>query len=256
MRMLYLIPICIFLLLWEIVAQLYSMPNFLPTPIKVVIAIKELAFSPGPAGLEWAGELLGNTLISLFRIITGFCIAALIGIPFGIIVGWQKSVRELITPIVEIIRPIPPLALIPLAILWFGLGSSPAIFLIFLGSFFPIFSNTILGVKNTSRVLIDVAKTLGAKEKTLLVKVVLPSAMPSIIAGLKVGLGIGWMCLIAAELTGTNSGLGFMIIYYYWTMEAAKTIAGMLVISLIGIVTYALFEKFEDTVLSWRETVV
>lgn len=244
-----------FILLWEIVALLVSRPHLLPTPVSVAIAFKDLVFSPGPPGAEWAGELLGNTLISLTRVLSGFCIAALSGILLGIAMGWWKPIKSLLHPIIEILRPIPPLAWIPLAMLWFGLGFKPAVFLIWLGAFFPILSNTVLGLESTSKTLVEVARTLGAKEKHLLLKVVIPSATPSIMTGLKVALGVAWMCLVAAELTGTNSGLGFMIIYYNWTMEPAKTIAGMLMIGLIGFLIFIGLQKLENRLLFWRESI-
>lgn len=253
MRLFRVLSIVLFILLWEIIALLVSTPHILPTPISVALAFKELLFSPGPPGVEWAGELLGHTLVSFVRVIVGFCIAALSGILLGSLMGWWRVTRNLIEPIIELLRPIPPLAWIPLALLWFGLGFKPAVFLIWLGAFFPILSNTILGVESTSKNLIEVARTLGAKQRHLLTKVILPSAIPSIMTGLTVGLGVGWMCLVAAELTGTNSGLGFMIIYYHWTMEPAKTIAGMLMIGLVGFVIFMGLKKLENKLLFWRE---
>jgi ABC-type nitrate/sulfonate/bicarbonate transport system permease component len=139
--------------------------------------------------------------------------------------------------------------------LWFGLGFKPAVFLIGLGAFFPIISNTVLGLENTPKILLEVAKTLGAKHRHLLLMVVIPSAAPSIMAGLKVALGVSWMCLVAAELTGTNSGLGFMIMYYHGIMEPSKTIAGMLAIGVIGVVLFIGLSKLEKRLLHWRDVI-
>lgn len=248
------ISIILFVLLWEAIAQIVSVPHILPRPLNVLLAFRDLLISTGPPGVEWAGELLGNTLISLSRVAAGFCLAAFSGILLGIGMGWWPSIRNLTEPVIEVLRPIPPLAWIPLALLWFGLGFKPAVFLIWLGAFFPILLNTILGVESSSRILLEVAKTLGAKHKDLLVKVVIPSATPSIMTGLRLGLGVGWMCLVAAELTGSNSGLGFMLIYYHWTMEPAKTIAGMLMIGLIGYLIFVGLKILEAKLLFWRET--
>jgi len=223
--------------------------------VDVAIALKDLLFAPGPSEIGWAGELFGNTLVSLGRVATGFCIAAVSGISLGILMGWWRTLRNLVEPILEIIRPIPPLAWIPLAILWFGLGFKPAVFLIWLGAFFPILLNTILGLESTPKVLIEAAKTLGAKSKHLLLKVVMPSAIPSILVGIKVGFGVGWMCLIAAELSGSNSGLGFMIIFYNWAMEPAKTIAGMLMIGIVGLLMFEVLNRIENRLLRWKEAV-
>lgn len=254
-RLFRLLSIVFFIVIWEIAAVLIAHPFILPTPVDVGIAFWELLVSPGPPGAQWAGELLGHTLISLSRVIAGFCIAAISGICLGLMMGWWQTIRNFIEPVIEIIRPIPPLAWIPLAILWFGLGFKSAVFLIWLGAFFPILSNTILGVESTSKILIEAARTLGAKHMQLLPKVVIPSALPSIMAGLKIGLGVGWMCLVAAELTGSNSGLGFMITYYHWTMEPAKTIAGMIMIGLIGFVVFIGLQSLEKRLLFWREAI-
>ena len=229
-----------------------SLPQIFPTPVAVVIALKDLLIAPGPQGVAWAGELLGNTLISLWRVLVGFCIAAVSGVFLGIIIGWWPRARDLLEPVIEILRPIPPLAWIPLAMLWFGLGFKPAVFLIWLGAFFPILLNTVLGIEGTPKNLIEVAKTLGANSWQILFKVGVPSATPSIMAGLRIGIGIGWMCLVAAELTGSNSGLGYMIMYYYSTMEAAKTVAGMLMIGIVGYLAFIGLKKLEDRMLFWR----
>ena len=139
--------------------------------------------------------------------------------------------------------------------LWFGLGFKPAVFLIWLGAFFPILLNTVLGMENIPRNLVDVARTLGASSWQILFKVGVPSATPSIMAGLRIGIGVGWMCLVAAELTGSNSGHGFMIMYYYWTMEAAKTVAGMLMIGIVGYLAFVGLKRIEDRMLAYRETI-
>jgi NitT/TauT family transport system permease protein len=249
------LSIVIFLALWEIIALLISRPHILPTPVSVAVALKTLLLAPGPSGAEWAGELIGNTLISLTRVIAGFLLAALTGITLGIFMGWWRTIRDLIEPVIEILRPVPPLAWIPLALLWFGLGFKPAVFLIWLGAFFPILLNTISGLESTPKILLEAARTLGAKQSHLLLKVVIPSATPSIITGLKVGLGIGWMCLVAAELTGSSSGLGFMINYYNWTMEPANTVAGMLMIGFIGVLLLLGLNQIEKKLLFWREGV-
>jgi len=254
-RLFRILSIAIFLLIWEIAALLVSKPQIFPMPIDVLIAFKVLLLSTGPAGVEWAGELLGHSLISLTRVVAGFCIASLSGILLGIVMGWWQPIRNLIEPIIEILRPIPPLAWIPLAMLWFGLGFKPAVFLIWLGAFSPILLNTIFGVESTSKNLIETAKTLGAKQRELLLKVVIPSAIPAIITGLSVGFGVGWMCLVAAELTGCNSGLGFMIMYYHWTMEPAKTIVGMLMIGFIGLLIFMILKRIENKLLAWREEI-
>lgn len=229
-----------------------NLPQLFPTPVSVLVALKDLFLAAGPPEVPWAGELMGNALVSLSRVLVGFAIAAVSGVFLGIIIGWWSKARDLLEPVFEILRPIPPLAWIPLSMLWFGLGFKPAVFLIWLGAFFPILLNSILGMENTPRKLVEVAKTLGANSWQVLTKVGVPAATPSIMAGLRIGIGIGWMCLVAAELTGSNSGLGYMIMYYYSTMEAAKTVAGMLMIGIIGYIMFIGLKKVEDRLLFWR----
>jgi NitT/TauT family transport system permease protein len=246
------LSIILFVLIWEIVALFVGVPYLLPRPVDVAFSFIELLISPGPSGAEWAGELMGHTLISLVRVVAGFGISVLSGMVLGIAMGWWRFVRNLIEPIFELLRPVPPLAWIPLAMLWFGLGFKPSIFLIWLGAFAPVLLNTITGVESTSATLIEVARTLGAKNRQLLVKVVIPSAIPSILVGIKVGFGVGWMCLVAAELTGSTSGLGYMIVYYQWVMQPAKTIVGMVMIGIIGVLTSIGLSKLENSLLFWR----
>jgi NitT/TauT family transport system permease protein len=246
------VSILLFLIVWEVAALLANLPQLFPTPVDVIKALYDLLIAPGPAGLPWAGELWGNTIISLWRVLVGFALAAVSGILLGVAIGWWRTARDLLEPVIEILRPIPPLAWIPLAMLWFGLGFTPAVFLIWLGAFFPILLNTVLGMESTPKKLVEVAKTLGANSGQILFKVGIPSAAPSIMAGLRIGIGIGWMCLVAAELTGSNSGLGYMIMYYYSTMEAAKTVAGMLMIGIVGFLMFSALKKVEDKLLFWR----
>jgi len=153
----------------------------------------------------------------------------------------------------EVLRPIPPIAWIPIAMLWFGLGFKPAVFLIFIGAFFPILLNTIAGVRSTSRVLVEAVRTLGASDRDILAKVVTPSSIPSIVAGLRIGVGVGWMCLVAAEMTGSSSGLGYMVIYYSGILETSSVMVGMLAIGAIGYAMSYVIGRIESHLLRWRE---
>ncbi len=164
------------------------------------------------------------------------------------------SARDTLTPIVEMIRPIPPLAWVPLAILWFGIGDKSASFIIFLGAFFPILLNTIGGVLSINKRLIESAIILGAKKGALFMKVLIPGAMPSIITGMRIALGIGWMTLVAAEFTGVKSGygLGYMIMTARDIQRPDQIIAGMAVIGAIGYGMDTVIRKIEERVLRWR----
>ncbi|MFZ1002740.1 MAG: ABC transporter permease, partial [Pseudolabrys sp.] len=153
------------------------------------------------AGMITSGELFFHLLASLKREASAFVIAAT-AIPLGIAMGWWRRVYNQVNPIMEILRPIPPLAWIPLSILWLGIGDEQNEFIIFLGMFFPILVNTIVGVKNIDPNLVRAARSLGAPEHKVLTRIVLKGSLPQIITGVRIGLGVGWMALVAAELVG------------------------------------------------------
>jgi ABC-type nitrate/sulfonate/bicarbonate transport system permease component len=177
-----------------------------------------------------------------------------IAVPLGILMGWSKIARETLTPLVEIIRPIPPLAWIPIAIFWFGIGIKSAAFIIFLGSFFPILLSTVSGVLSVDTILIEASLTLGAKRSDIYKKVLIPGATPSIYTGLRIGMGIAWMTLIAAELTGVKSGygLGYMIMVARDIQRPDHIIAGMIIIGVTGYALDSCLRVLERRVLRWR----
>jgi ABC-type nitrate/sulfonate/bicarbonate transport system permease component len=160
----------------------------------------------------------------------------------------------MLTPIVEMVRPIPPLAWIPIAILWFGIGVRSAAFIIFLGAFFPILLSTTAGVLSVDKILLEASHTLGAKGKDIFFKVLVPGATPSIFTGLRIGLGIGWMTLVAAEFTGVKGGygLGYMIMVARDIQRPDQIVAGMVVIGLIGYLLDVSIRIVEGRVLRWR----
>jgi len=168
--------------------------------------------------------------------------------------GWSHRLRDLMNPIVELIRPIPPLAWIPIAILWFGIGMKSAAFIIFLGAFFPILLNTISGVLTINPLFFEVAQTLNADKRDVFLKVLIPGAVPSIFVGMRIGVGIGWMTLVAAEFTGvkTGYGLGYMIMTARDIQRPDEIIAGMLVIGLIGVLINMLLKGVESRIVRWQ----
>jgi ABC-type nitrate/sulfonate/bicarbonate transport system permease component len=184
----------------------------------------------------------------------GFFIAAIIAIPLGIIMGSSNILREAVTPLIEFLCPVPPLAWIPLAILWFGIGFKSAVFIIFLGCFFPVILSTVSGVLSIEPILIDASRTLGAKRKERFLKVLVPGSLPSMFTGLRIGLGIGWMTLVAAEFTGVKSGygLGYMIMIARDIQRPDEVIAGMAVIGLIGYLLDLMLRGIEAKILIWR----
>jgi ABC-type nitrate/sulfonate/bicarbonate transport system permease component len=202
------------------------------------------------AAMIASGELLYNLLASLRREATAFLFAAT-AIPLGMAMGWSRVVYNQVNPVMEILRPIPPLAWIPLSILWFGLGDEQNEFIIFLGMFFPILVNTIVGVKNIEPNLVRAARSLGAPERKVLWRIVLQGALPQIITGVRIGLGVGWMALVAAELVGANSGLGFLINDARSMLRTDIIAVGMLTIGIIGLVIDTAIRLLSRRLLPW-----
>jgi len=220
--------------LWQVLSSLGIIPPFkLPSPLGIILGLRDLIVIGMPPGKF----LCGHLIYSLYRVFLGFSLAAVTAIPLGILMGMSQRIRYAIDPLVEIIRPIPPLAWIPIAILWFGIGNGSAGFIIFLGVFFPLLLNTVLGVISLNKVLVEVAYTLNASKRDIFAKVFIPGALPAIFTGARIGMGIGWMTLIAAEFTGVKEGLGlgYMIMTARDIQRPDEIMAGMLVIGLIGI---------------------
>lgn len=219
----------------------YIPSYILPSPSEVLEAFKMLLNN---------GQLIKDTSLTLLRVVLGLTVSAAIGIPLGILMGWSPTIKDLSSLVVGILRPIPPIAWIPFAILWFGVGLGSAIFIIFVGSVFPILINTMDGVKRVDNVLLESAYTLGASSRQTLFKVVVPAALPNIITGLKIGVGVGLMCTVAAEMIGSNSGLGYLIFTSTSMLDTGSAMVGMLVIGIIGLGADYIFNKIEAEV-SW-----
>lgn len=232
------------LVAWQIVSTWVldeTTRTLLPAPSAVAVAAWELILS---------GELLKHLFDSLRREFTAFC-WALIAVPLGIAMGWWKSVSDQLDSLIEILRPIPPLAWIPLSILWFGVGDTQNQFIIFLGIFFPILLNTITGVRGVEPNLVRAARCLGGNEGAVLRRVVLRAALPQIVTGIRIGLGVGWMALVAAELVGANSGLGFLINDARTLLRTDVVIVGMIAIGLVGLALDTLIRALSRRLLPW-----
>ncbi len=246
----YLMPI-ILILMWQAFSYFGVIPKYkLPSPLEIAYGFKNLLFVGMPPG-----KLLHNHVVySLYRVFLGYTTAVLIAVPLGLVLGWSARLREIFCPLIEMVRPIPPLAWIPISILWFGIGIKSAAFIIFLGVFFPSLLNTLSGVLSIDSIYIDAAHTLNAKERDIFVKVLLPAALPSIFVGMRIGVGIGWMTLVAAEFTGIRSGygLGHMIMTARDIQRPEQIIAGMFVIGFIGFIIDILFRSAEARILKWK----
>ncbi len=195
------------------------------------------------------GEFFIHLWASFGRILTGFFFGALFGITLGIFVGHFRLFEKLFDPLIQALRPIPIAAWLPLAIVWFGIGDKPGIFLIVIGTFFPIFINTVHGVKFTQPILIRAAHMLGATPWRLLVYVILPAALPNILTGIRIGLGLAWVCVVISELLGVTAGLGFIIWDAQVYLQTDKVIVGMMVIGAMGTVTDRILLYFSSRLL-------
>lgn len=230
----------IFLAIWHGLVRL-SGSDLFPTPMEVVTGIRELIEK---------GLLLKYIVASLFRVSWGFMLAVLVGVPLGLVLGWFRPAYQALNPMIQIMRPISPIAWIPVAILWFGIDDTAPVFLIFLASVFPITVSSMAAVQNMQLVYLRAAQNFGVKGPQLFRRVILPAALPQIITGIRIALGIAWLVVVAAEMIAVNSGLGYLIID---ARNAGKrydlVVAGMVMIGLIGLVLDLLIrqlEKFDE----------
>jgi ABC-type nitrate/sulfonate/bicarbonate transport system permease component len=236
-----------FLLFWELLARAVNSP-FIPGPYDVALAFIRLALVGDFDGYT----LLEHSAVSIYRVLLGFIAGAVTAIPLGLIMGLKPTVKTAANTIIEPLRFIPPIAWIPLSIVLL-VGLSRFIFLIWIGTFFPILLNTIAGVRRTSPTLVNVARTFGASNSEITTKVVLPSALPEIMTGLRVGLGIGWMCIVAAEMLGGDPvGLGRLILKYADFLQIDAVIVGMVLIGVIGLVMNYLILMLEKKMFKYR----
>jgi ABC-type nitrate/sulfonate/bicarbonate transport system permease component len=240
-----LVGLIAFIAIWQILASLGIInPFLLPSPVRVVEATYDLLID---------GSLLQHVLASLERVFVGFLLAALCGIGLGLLTGWSRATSDLLKPVIEALRPIPPIAWTPIAILWFGIGNAPSYFLVFIGAIFPIFVNTFTAVRSIDRTQINAALCLGAGPGLLLRDVLIPASLPIIFPGLRIGLGIGWMCVVAAELIAAQSGLGYMIQQNRVLLQTPNVVAGMVMIGIIGFLMSAAMGMVERRVIGWSQ---
>lgn len=214
------------LALWEIAIDLHP-GQLLPGPIAVLAAIGELLQS---------GLLLKHVVASLFRVTWGFALAALFAVPLGLALGWYQRGELAFNPLIQLFRPISPLAWIPIAILWFGIGDLSSIFLIFVGSFFPLLLTAMSAVHNIPAVYINAGRNFGLSPMQFIAKVIYPAVVPQLLIGMRITLGVAWLVVVAAEMIAVNSGLGFLIVD---ARNAGNrydlVVAGMLIIGVIGL---------------------
>ncbi|WP_371322475.1 ABC transporter permease [Dechloromonas sp. ZY10] len=254
-----LVPVLL-LLLWEAGSRagLFS-EVIMPAPTAVAAKwwaylLPTQAQEPGQSWLAWAlsGELLHDAYSSLYRVVAGFVIGAGLALPLGLLMGANTRIYALFNPLVQILRPIPPIAYIPLAILWFGLGNPPSFFLIAIGAFFPVLMNTIAGVRQVDGIYIRAARNLGVGQWTMFTRVILPAATPYILAGVRIGIGTAFIVVIVSEMIAVNDGLGFRILEAREFMWSDKIIAGMITIGLLGLAIDTAVSRLNNHLLRWH----
>ena len=262
------IPI-FFLLVWIYFGNKLNNPLILPKLGKVFGN-----FANATDDFIGLGSIPRNILVSLIRVLLGYSIAVVIALPLGILMGYKRSIYLLFNNFINIFRPVPPLGWIPLILAWFGVASISTlfemeygarqvffnnfkvsmIFIIAIGAFFPVLTSASFGVKTVPKAYIDSAKMLGAEEKDIFFKILLPGAAPTITNGLRTGLGAAWGCLVAAEmLPGSLSGVGYMITHAYQLARVDLVITGIICIGIVGALLDYLFIILEKTKFSWPE---
>jgi NitT/TauT family transport system permease protein len=241
------VAFALFLSAWHFSVRL-SASKIFPSPLDVERGITELFRK---------GVLWSYILDSLRRVGIGFGAAVLLGVPLGLTLGWYPAAGQVVNPVIQMVRPISPIAWIPLAILWFGVGDKAAVFLIFLGAFFPIVVASMNGVRNVPSMYRRAGRNFGLHPAQLLAKVVFPAALPQIIVGLRIALGIAWLVVVAAEMIAVDSGLGYLVID---ARNSGKrydlVVAAMLMIGTIGLgldLAFRRLEKFKSVRWGFRQ---
>jgi NitT/TauT family transport system permease protein len=232
------------LVLWELLTRTGWVPAlFLPSPLGVLAA---------GADMLRTGELPGHVAISLQRILLGFGLGALGGVAVGLAVGVFSLAEAIGNPLIAATFPIPKIALLPLLILWLGIGEASKVAVIMLGVFFPMAINTSTGVRHADPLLLRAAVSFGAGRWSLIRKVMLPSALPMIFAGLKLGAGTSLLLLVAAEMIAASSGIGFLILHAQNLMETTTLMVGIVLLSLLGLASHWLLTRLERRYLPWK----
>ena len=248
----YVVPILV-LAGWEAFSRSGALPAaLLPAPSTVLWAWADWVFGTDGNTQTYSGHWVYDMAASFSRVLAGFAIATALAVALGVAIGWSRATEVVIEPTLQMLRPIPPVSWIPLAIIWFGIANKPAIFLVFLGAFFPILLNTIHGVKNCDRNLIRAGAMVGGNNRGLLRFIVLPAALPNIFAGLRIGIGSAWMLTVTAEMVAVKSGLGYVLWDSYYFLRYDLVLAAMASIGLLGFLSDLGIRAVMARVLHWQ----
>jgi NitT/TauT family transport system permease protein len=237
------------ILLWHLATsgQAYSL---IPPPAEVALEWWDLAFG-GIYDDLYSGTLLGHALASTSRVYGGFALAAAVALPLGMLIGRVRALRDLLDPTLQLLRPIPVTAWLPLAMIVFGIGPKSAFFLVFLGAFYPVLLNTVFGVRGVEARLFEAAAMLGVSPTAVFWKVVLPAALPSIFTGLRLALGFAWVVIVVGEMTGVQTGLGAIIMEARQLSRTEIVISGMVTIGLLGFLSDQAVQALGRRLLRW-----
>jgi NitT/TauT family transport system permease protein len=238
----------VLIILWEVSVRYFAQGNLLLPPASTVFqTLWEITLD---------GTLAANTLASLGRVVAGFACAAIVGVPVGLMMGYYRVIDWSLSGIVNGLRPIPVAAWVPLSIILMGIGERPAVFLVFLGTVWPILLSTIQGVRTVPKHLLWAALTMGATAPQIFARVILPAALPSILTGLRVGVGTAFTCVIVAELIAVRSGLGYLITEARMLVRSDLVIAGMIAIGAVGFLLDWVVSRSLGLALRWQEGLV
>ena len=239
-------------LLWQVWAMTLPAGSPAPAPVKVLASMADLVMG---------GSLLSATVQSLGRVLLGFAVASVLGIALGLLMGSSPMLRENLDPIIESFRPIAPMAILPIAILWLGTGTPTALAIVAYASFFPVLINTVHGVSRVDRKLVLAARTMGMSRLTILTRVVLPGALPAILLGARLAMGVAWTAIIAAELAvgsksggGSSGGIGqMMFVFYAYNIDLNAIVVCMAVVGVVALLIDRLFRAAERHLIPWRQ---
>jgi len=237
----------VLLLLWQVAVMTSNSQIDFPTPFEVIRRFIYMIFNK-----TGNYTIIGHVLWSFSRVLVGFSIACILGVILGLTMGWFDYVRAIFQPVFDLLRPIAPLAWIPLAILWFGIGEQYKYFLIFIAAFVPFTLNSFSGVSHVDKQLIGAAKMLGASNTQVFFEIVVPSAIPSIFSGAQVALSNAWMTMLAAEMVRSSEGIGWLIIAGQSINDMTQMIAGMLGIGIVGFLLATGMSLLERRCLVWN----
>jgi sulfonate transport system permease protein len=244
---LYVLSIAGLLIIWHFFAVSSKDSKYMPTPFMVLNELWRIAHE------NLAGKnLWGHLWSSLHRVLIGFAIGSIVGVPMGLFMALNRYVNSLVKPVFDLIKPMPPISWISLAILWFGIGEESKVFIIAIGALVPALINSYNGIRLVDPALYDAIRMLGANRWQTLMEVTFPAGFPALFAGLQISLSVAWSCVLAAELVSARSGMGFLIILGMTMSKPAMILSGMVVIAITAYLITAVLSKVEKWVCPWK----